>query len=158
MRFFLTILLATLAYAAMPAIARAACLDAASAKYMSAVASKVDGLKNLHGADSQAFVAQGKAVIALATPCLSTGSPDDRALAVAFISRTRYIQEWVLAHDGIPADLEAAVALARKDLAEINAFDASHSTFSGQSEANLHNWVYFDGQMIEKPAQSCLDC
>jgi hypothetical protein len=158
MRSRVLVVFATLALFAVPNIARAACpeLKAAWATQDKVLAPKVD-VHTLRGAAAQRAVQRYQAVITQAQPCVSKGSVDDRASALATISQVRYIQAWLLTHDGIPGDRAKAVAIAQRSEKDIKAFMASHM-LSGQNAATMDNWLHFDDLMINKPAEACLGC
>jgi len=149
---------AALALCAAPSVARAACpeLKAAWATQDKVLPPKVD-VHALRGAGAQRAVGRYEAVITQAQACLAKGSVDDRASALATISQVRYIQAWLLTHDGIASDRPKAVAIAKRSEREIKAFMASHM-LSGQNAATMDNWLHFDDLMINKPGEACLGC
>jgi hypothetical protein len=140
-------------------LAQAACpgLKAARLVQDRVIPDKVD-VHALRGATAEQYVKQYDVVIARAQPCLSEGTPDEQAQALVTISQVRYIQSYILTHDGIASDRAPAVAIAKRSEQEINAFTASHAALSGQNRADLDNWLHFTDLMINKPAEACLGC
>jgi hypothetical protein len=151
-------LLVAFACVAMPSAARAACagLVAARVTQDAVIPDKVD-VHTLRGLKAQRAVQRYRIAIDQAQPCLAKGTPDERASALVTISQIRYIQAWILTHDGVPRDRTEAVAIATRSEREIKTFSSSH-TLSGQNVASLDNWLHWADLMINKPAEACLGC
>ena len=159
MRIALLAILLAAACAAMPAAARAACpaLKAAQDLQDAALPPGADAHK-LAGAAAQAYVAKLGDAIAKAQPCTSAGKTADRAEALTTISQIRYIQAYVLTHDGVASDRAKAVEIAKASQKQIDAFRSANGDLSGQAMANLDNWSYWNDKMINNPADACLGC
>ena len=114
-------------------------------------------VESLRGADAQAHVAIIDTAVAQARPCLSKGPVDEQSDALAYISALTYRKAYILTHDGIAADRPAAVALAKQNERELNAFQSSHM-MSSQASADFDNWLYWDDLMINNPDKACLGC
>jgi hypothetical protein len=159
MRIALLALLLALACAAAPNVARAACpaLKTAQSMQDAALAPGTD-VHKLQGPAAQAYVAKLDKAIAKAQPCTSSGTTADRADALTTISQIRYIQAFVLTHDGVASDRAKAVEIAKASQKHIDAFRSANGDLSGQAMANLDNWSYWNEKMIDNPADACLGC
>jgi hypothetical protein len=145
--------------AAAPAAARAACpaLKVAQAMQDAALPQGAD-VHKLQGAAAQSYVEKLGDAIAKAQTCTSSGKTEDRAEALATISQMRYIQAFVLTHDGVASDRAKAVEIAKASQQQIDAFRSANGDLSAQAMANLDNWSYWNDKMINKPAEACLGC
>jgi hypothetical protein len=159
MRIALRALLLCITCAAASGVARAACpaLKEAQALQDASLPAGADEHK-LQGAAAQAYVAKLDLAASKAQTCMSVGSPDDRALALTTMSQIRYVQAWELTHDGVAADRAKAVAIAKQSQTAIDAFRTAHGDLSQQSSANLDNWSFWNGKMMDAPAEACLGC
>jgi hypothetical protein len=144
---------------AAPATARAACSALKTAQGMqdAALPSGAD-VHKLQGTAAEDYVAKLGGAIALAQTCVSAGKIEDRADALTTISQIRYIQAFVLTHDGVAADRTKAIAIAKTSQKQIDAFVSANPDLSSQATANLDNWSYWNDKMINKPAEACLGC
>jgi hypothetical protein len=158
MRIALLALMLATACAAVP-VARAACpaLKAAQDMQDAALPSGAD-VHKLQGPAAQSYVEKLGAAIEKAQPCTSAGKTDDRADALTTISQMRYIQAFVLTHDGVASDRAKAVEIAKASQKQIDAFRSANGDLSSQAMANLDNWSYWNDKMINKPAEACLGC
>jgi hypothetical protein len=145
--------------AAVPAAARAACpaLKAAQDLQDAALPPGAD-VHKLQGAAAQSYVAKLGDAIAKAQTCMSGGKTGDRADALTTISQIRYIQAFVLTHDGVPSDRAKAVEIAKASQKQIDAFRSAGGDLSSQAMANLDNWSYWNDKMINNPTEACLGC
>jgi hypothetical protein len=159
MRIALLAIIFCAACAAAPAVARAACpaLKTAQSMQDAALPSGAD-VHKLQGAAAQTYVEKLDDAIAKAQTCMSVGKTDDRADALTTISQIRYIQAFVLTHDGVATDRAKAIAIAKASQKQINAFSSANGDLSSQASANLDNWSYWNDKMINKPAEACLGC
>jgi hypothetical protein len=157
MRIALLALILGLTCAFVPAAARAACLDAAYKLQDAALPAGAD-VHKLHGAAAETYVVNLDGAIAKAQTCMSSGTPDSRAGALASISQMHYIQAWVLTNDGVAADRAKAVAIAKQSQKAIDAFSSANGNLSQQSSANLDNWSHWNDKIINSPGEACLGC
>lgn len=159
MRFALLALLLGIAFAALSSTARAACPAlAATYKLQDAALAPGADVHKLKGAAAETYVANLDLAIAKAQTCLSAGTPDARADALASMSQMRYIQAWVLTNDGVANDRPKAIAIAKQSQKAIDAFTAANANLSQQSSANLDNWSHWNDKIINAPAEACLGC
>lgn len=158
MRIALLSLLLTCGFAAVPTLAQAACpaLKAAQSLQDAALPAGAD-VHELSSSASQTYVRKLDDAVAKAQTCMGSGSVDDRAAALTTISQIRYIEAWVLTHDGVAADRTKAIAIAKQSQKEIDAFRSANG-LSGQASADLDNWSYWNGLMIDHPGEACLGC
>jgi hypothetical protein len=143
---------------AMPIVASAAACPgyvAAEALRDKAVDDKVHSSK-LTGSASQGAIANLKKGVASAEGCMTVGKTADRAAALAVIAQLRWNEACVLTFDGVPADKKGAIAVAKANDREIDAFTASHSDLSGDAQALFDNWEHFDGDIEAGQPDSCL--
>jgi hypothetical protein len=159
MRIALLAVLLAAVCAAVPAAVRAACpaLKAAQAMQDAALPSGAD-VHKLQGTAAQTYVAKLGVAIAKAQTCVGSGNIGDRADALTTISQIRYIQAFVLTHDGVASDRAKAVEIAKMSQKQIDAFRTANNDLSGQAMANLDNWSYWNDKMINKPDEACLGC
>ncbi len=159
MRIALLAVLLAAVCAAAPAAVRAACPALKTAQDMQdAALPQGTDVHKLQGAAAQTYVAKLGDAIAKAQTCMSAGKTDDRADALTTISQIRYIQAFVLTHDGVTSDRAKAVEIAKASQKQIDAFRSANGDLSSQAMANLDNWSYWNDKMINHPAEACLGC
>jgi hypothetical protein len=159
MRIVILALLLTAVCAAATGTARAACPALKAAQDMQDAALPSGGdIHKLQGAAAEAYVGKLGDAIAKAQTCMGAGKTDDRADALTTMSQMRYIQAFVLTHDGAASDRAKAVEIAKASQKQIDAFRSANGDLSSQAMANLDNWSYWNDKMINKPAEACLGC